>query len=225
MRKPAKWFIDNGRDESDQPARAARRATVLTSTVDKVKVQFVLGKTVGDAAAAVCRLSARRYPGRCCDCSDASISACRRRSPNRSNSSPRSGAPMAAPCRSTASLLDISGGGVGLMATPSLAALLPRGRYLTDVQGSACPTRVCWWPVCWSATRGRSPPAAVPATVAGRLRVPRPSRRAHEHAAALHQPHRTRAQGPTERHGLKKNAAPDRARASSRPSRRGRRPG
>ncbi len=124
-------LLDWGRDEALNRQALQASQLVLSATLDKVKVQFTLhqlAETHSDGRPAfraalpdkVLRLQRREYF--------------------------RLSTPIAKPVKfvttikrmdgseliAEASLLDISGGGVGLMATPSLAALLPSGMALSD---------------------------------------------------------------------------------------------
>ncbi|WP_291995052.1 flagellar brake protein [Candidatus Accumulibacter sp. ACC003] len=124
-------LLDWGHDEHVNGQALAASQLILSAEVDKVKVQFTLhdlaegsldGRPAFRAALPneVLRLQRREYF--------------------------RLSTPIARPVKfvttikrvdgstlvAEASLLDISGGGVGLMATPSLAALLPRGSTLND---------------------------------------------------------------------------------------------
>lgn len=123
--------LDWGRDDDVNHRALQAGQIVLSAMVDKVKVQFTLDKLVetrSDGRPAfraalpdkLLRLQRREYF--------------------------RLSTPIAKPVKfvttlkrtdgstliAEASLLDISGGGVGLMATPSLAALLPGGMTLGD---------------------------------------------------------------------------------------------
>jgi len=123
--------IDSGREEAVNHAVLLAERLFLVSTLDKVKIQFSLGRLsqthnggLPAFAAALpdqlLRLQRREYF--------------------------RLTTPVTKPVRLVAtlrradgsalpvdtSILDISGGGVGLMATPSLATLLPRGQRLDD---------------------------------------------------------------------------------------------
>lgn len=123
--------LDCGREEESYRQALLAEHLILTAMVDKVKVQFTLPKVTATRFASrpafraalpdkVLRLQRREYF--------------------------RLSTPIAKPVKfvtalkrpdgSTlvveASLIDISGGGVGLMATPSLGALLPRGAALND---------------------------------------------------------------------------------------------
>jgi c-di-GMP-binding flagellar brake protein YcgR len=124
-------LIDSGRDEAINRQVLLAERLFLVSTLDKVKIQFSLGRLsqthnggLPAFAAALpdqlLRLQRREYF--------------------------RLTTPVTKPVRLVAtlrradgsalpvdtSILDISGGGVGLMATPSLATLLPRGQRLDD---------------------------------------------------------------------------------------------
>ncbi|WP_300456598.1 flagellar brake protein [Accumulibacter sp.] len=124
-------ILDRGREETVNRQALLAERLVLTAMVDKVKVQFTLrgltetqsaGRAAFTAALPdrVLRLQRREYF--------------------------RLATPIAKPVKFIttirrrddsalvveASLLDISGGGVGLMATPGLALLLPRGALLHD---------------------------------------------------------------------------------------------
>mgnify|MGYP001157936484 FL=1 len=124
-------ILDWGRDDAVNRRALQASQLVLSAMVDKVKVQFTLtqlAETLCDGRPAfraalpdkVLRLQRREYF--------------------------RLSTPIAKPVKfvttikrvdgstliAEASLLDISGGGVGLMATPSLAALLPSGMVLSD---------------------------------------------------------------------------------------------
>ncbi|MBE2257993.1 MAG: flagellar brake protein [Candidatus Accumulibacter sp.] len=124
-------LLDWGRDEAINGQALQASQLVLSAEVDKVKVQFTLGGLAETRIAGrpafraalpdkVLRLQRREYF--------------------------RLSTPIAKPVKfvaaisrvdgstlvAEASLLDISGGGVGLMATPSLAALLPSGAVLSD---------------------------------------------------------------------------------------------
>ncbi|WP_313950479.1 flagellar brake protein [Accumulibacter sp.] len=123
--------LDWGRDEEVNRRALLAEQLILTALVDKVKVQFTLrnlAETRSDGRPAfraalptkLLRLQRREYF--------------------------RLSTPIAKPVKfvatiqradgsalvAEASLLDISGGGVGLMATPSLAALLPSGTVLGE---------------------------------------------------------------------------------------------
>ncbi|EXI89596.1 MAG: Cyclic di-GMP binding protein YcgR [Candidatus Accumulibacter regalis] len=123
--------LDWGRDEGVNRQALQARQLIVSALVDKVKVQFTLNQlveTLSDGRPAfraalpdkVLRLQRREYF--------------------------RLSTPIAKPVKfvatikrvdgstlvAEASLLDISGGGVGLMATPSLAALLPSGMALNE---------------------------------------------------------------------------------------------
>ena len=124
-------ILDCGREEAINRQALLADQLVLTAMVDKVKVQFALSRLAETQSAGrpafraalpdkVLRLQRREYF--------------------------RLATPVAKPVKFVttlkrpdgsamlfeASLLDISGGGICLMATPSLAALLPRGGTLTD---------------------------------------------------------------------------------------------
>lgn len=124
-------LLDAGRDEETNRQVLLADHLLLSSTVDKVKIQFVAGKLVETQYAGVSafrtalpdtllRLQRREYF--------------------------RLTTPLTKPVKFVAtfrrkdgsallieaSLLDISGGGIGLMATPALAALLERGAVITD---------------------------------------------------------------------------------------------
>jgi len=128
---PGQLMLDWGREEAINRQALLANPLILTAAVEKVKVQFVLHQLVETQHAgrpaflaglpeSVLRLQRREYF--------------------------RLATPIAKPVKfvttlkrsdgSTlvveASLLDISAGGVGLMASPALAALLPRGTVLTD---------------------------------------------------------------------------------------------
>jgi len=123
--------LDWGRDEKTNRQALLAERVILGALVDKVKVQFILSNLAETSSAGqpafraelpskVLRLQRREYF--------------------------RLSTPIAKPVKfvttikrvdgstlvAEASLLDISGGGVGLMATPSLSALLPSGMALTD---------------------------------------------------------------------------------------------
>jgi len=123
--------LDWGREEAINRQALLASPMILTAAVEKVKIQFVLKQLVETQQAgrpaflaglpeSVLRLQRREYF--------------------------RLTTPIAKPVKFVttlkrpdgcalvveASLLDISAGGVGLMASPALAALLPRGTVLTD---------------------------------------------------------------------------------------------
>ena len=124
-------LLDWGRD--DEINRQALSATqlILSAEVDKVKVQFTLSNLLET------RLGGR--PAFLAALPDKVLRLQRREYFRLST-------PIAKPVKfvttiqrvdgstlvAEASLLDFSGGGVGLMATPSLAALLPSGTVLSD---------------------------------------------------------------------------------------------
>ncbi len=128
-------LLEFGRDDEVNRQALLTDQLVLTATVDKVKVQFRLA-----------RLVETRYAGRPAFAAALPDKVLRlqRREYFRLTT------PIAKPVRFSAtikradrsvmtidaSLLDISGGGVGLMATPALAALLPRGCVLADCRMS-----------------------------------------------------------------------------------------
>jgi len=124
-------ILELGRDDEVNRQVLAADHIVLTATVDKVKVQFTLP-----------RLVATRYGGRPAFGAvlpDKVLRLQRREYFRLSTPVARPvkfSSSIKRPDRSVmtieASLLDISGGGVGLMATPALAALLPRGCVLAD---------------------------------------------------------------------------------------------
>jgi len=124
-------ILEGGREDTINSQALQAEQLILTAAVDKVKVQFTLRhlaetRNAGHPAFRaelpdqVLRLQRREYF--------------------------RLSTPVAKPVKFVAtlrradgsalvleaSLLDLSGGGVGLMATPSLAALLQRGAVLTD---------------------------------------------------------------------------------------------
>lgn len=128
---PAQLILDWGREEATNRQALLASPLILTAAVDKVKIQFVLDQLaetqhVGRPAflaplpEAVLRLQRREFF--------------------------RLATPIARPVKLVttlkrpdgsalvieASLVDISAGGIGLMASPTLAALLPRGTVLTD---------------------------------------------------------------------------------------------
>lgn len=124
-------ILEYGRDDEVNRRVLATDQIVLTATVDKVKVQFKLA-----------RLGETRHGGR--PAFGAALPDKVLRLQRREYF--RLATPIAKPVKFSAtiqrpdrsvmtieaSLLDISGGGVGLMATPALAALLPRGCVLAD---------------------------------------------------------------------------------------------
>jgi hypothetical protein len=89
-------ILDCGREDAINSQALQAEQLILTAAVDKVKVQFTL-RNLSETRSAGHPAFRADCPIRYCDCSGASISASRRPSPNRSSSSPRSGAPMAAP--------------------------------------------------------------------------------------------------------------------------------
>ncbi|EXI86814.1 MAG: Cyclic di-GMP binding protein YcgR [Candidatus Accumulibacter sp. BA-94] len=123
--------IDSGRDEAINRAVLLAEQLFLVSTLDKVKIQFRLERlsetsSVGLPAFAAAlpnqllRLQRREYFRLTTPVTK----------PVRLVATLRRADGSAVPVDT--SILDISGGGVGLMATPSLATLLPRGQRLAD---------------------------------------------------------------------------------------------
>jgi hypothetical protein len=90
-------ILEGGREDAINSQALQAEQLILTAAVDKVKVQFTLRHLSETRNALGIRHSVPSCPIRYCDCSGASISDSRRPSPNRSSSSPRSGAPMVAP--------------------------------------------------------------------------------------------------------------------------------
>lgn len=124
-------LLDSGREEETNHQALLAERLLLSATVDKVKVQFTVSK-----------LAETQYAG---------LPAFRAALPEtllrlQRREYFRLTTPLTKPVRFVAtfrrkdgsallieaSLLDISGGGVGLMATPGLAALLERGSVITD---------------------------------------------------------------------------------------------
>jgi c-di-GMP-binding flagellar brake protein YcgR len=123
--------LDCGREEKVNRLALLAEQLLLTTTVDKVKVQFTLSKLSETQSGGLPAFSAA-LPDK--------ILRLQRREYYRLST------PMTKPVKfvatirrrdgsallAEASLLDISGGGIGLMAAPSLAALLQRSDILTD---------------------------------------------------------------------------------------------
>jgi c-di-GMP-binding flagellar brake protein YcgR len=123
--------LDCGRESGTNHQALLAKQLLLTAAIDKVKVQFTLGKLSETQHAGLPAFSAA-LPDK--------LLRLQRREYFRLST------PIAKPVKfvttikrmdgstliAEASLLDISGGGVGLMATPSLAALLPSGMVLGD---------------------------------------------------------------------------------------------
>ncbi|MBL8395774.1 MAG: flagellar brake protein [Candidatus Accumulibacter sp.] len=124
-------LLDSGRDEAVNRQALLAEQVFLTTELDKVKIQFVVGKLVETRSGGLPAFSTA-FPEK--------LLRLQRREYYRLTT------PVTKPVRFVAtlrradrsalvveaSLLDISGGGVGLMATPNLASLLPRGGILTD---------------------------------------------------------------------------------------------
>jgi c-di-GMP-binding flagellar brake protein YcgR len=194
--------LDCGREEATNRQALLADQLILTAMVDKVKIQFTLSKLAetrssGRAAFSaalpdkVLRLQRREYF--------------------------RLSTPIAKPVKFVttikrpdgsallveASLLDISGGGVGLMASPALAALLPRGGMLTDCKMTLPDEGLLVANLCVRnkfdvTTRGGSRYVRVGCEFMALARGQ------DEHGSALHHPRRARAQGTPQRYGLKR---------------------
>jgi hypothetical protein len=189
----------------DQPPGLAGRATaILTAAVDKVKVQFTLGKLsetqqrraaclqrAGATRQTVATAAARVFPPLDADRQTGQMHATIKRADGSA-------------CLLEASLLDISGGGVGLMAPQSGCAAAAR-HHLSDCKISLPDEGLLVANSVRTQQTGLDDQRWVPLR-SRRLRVHCLARCQDEHAATLHQPHRTRAQGPTERHGLERSA-------------------
>lgn len=123
--------LDCGREEATNRQALLADQLILTAMVDKVKIQFTLSKLAETQSAGRAAFSAA-LPDK--------VLRLQRREYFRLST------PIAKPVKFVttlkrpdgsalvveASLLDISGGGVGLMASPALAALLPRAGMLTE---------------------------------------------------------------------------------------------
>lgn len=123
--------LDGGRDEGVNRQALLAERLFLTTTLDKVKVQFIVGKLSETRNGALPAFSAA-LPD--------SILRLQRREYYRLSTPITRPVKFVATIRRAdgsallldASLLDISGGGIGLMATPHLASLLQRGDVLHD---------------------------------------------------------------------------------------------
>jgi len=123
--------IDNGRDEAINQAALLAEQLHLVSTLDKVKIQFRLGRLSETRSGGLPAFTAA-LPDQ--------LLRLQRREYFRLTTPVTRPVRLVATLRRTdgsalpvdTSILDISGGGVGLMAAPGLAALLPRGQRLND---------------------------------------------------------------------------------------------
>lgn len=130
-----KLVLDYGRESETNRLALLAEKLLLTAAVDKVKVQFTLGKLSETQHAGLPAFSAAlpdkllRLQRRECFRLSTPITK-----PVKCTATIRR--EDGSTCLLEAPLLDISGGGIGLMAPPSLAALLQRGAIMSDCKVS-----------------------------------------------------------------------------------------